>query len=469
MSDNAESAGRQPIPPNVRRRLQQMFEHGNRSLVKGDFSYATEMFTQCVVGDPANLVYINSFLGNLYKQYNNNKKGSTLASMKGMGIRGAMKKAGMQKNWPEVLKNGAEMLKLNPWDKNTLTEMATACEGLELDECQLRYLKAALEADLKDADVNRIAGRVLGRMGKYDDAIVCWHRVQQAKPEDEEARKAIGDLAVEKTIKSAGYEDAESSTEVMADKQSQAERQGSAGARLTPEQQLEKQIKKDPANTSLYLQLAELHLKGERFDQAEQVLTQALQVSGGEINVREQLEDAQVRRMRRNVDIARKKAGGEKEGEPADLYRKLKEELSNLELDINRARCERYPQNLQYKFDLGLKLQSAKKYQEAIKSFQEARNDTQRKGLVMLHLGECFQHIEQFKLAMSNYAQAVDLISDAQEDEKKTALYRAGVLCMGLKDLDKADHYLTELAAREYGYKDVADRLDKIRQLRDKG
>jgi tetratricopeptide (TPR) repeat protein len=138
-------------------------------------------------------------------------------------------------------------------------------------------------------------------------------------------------------------------------------------------------------------------------------------------------------------------------------------------LEVTRARCERYPQNLQYRFDLGVKLQAGKQFQEAIKAFQEARNDPQRKGLVMLHLGECFQHIEQFKLAMTNYEQAVEAIPDQQDDSKKLALYRAGVLSMGLKDLAKADHYLTELAGREYGYKDVAERLDKIRQLRDKG
>jgi tetratricopeptide (TPR) repeat protein len=311
-----------------------------------------------------------------------------------------------------------------------------------------------------------VAARALGKQGKFDDAIACWHRLQQAKPEDEEARRAIGDLAVEKTIKSAGYENAESSTEVMADKQGGAGQPGVS--KLTPEQQLEKQLKKDPSNTSLYLQLADIHLKAERFEQAEKTLEQALQVSGGEINIREQLEDAQIRRMRRNVEIARKKAGGEKEGEAVELYRKFKDELANLELEITRARCERYPQNLQYKFDLAVKLQAAKKYQDAIKVFQEARNDPQRKGQVLLHLGECFQHIEQFKLAMNNYAQAVDTIPDTQEDTKKTALYRAGVLCMGLKEYKKAEDYLTELAAREYGYKDVAERLDKLRSLGDK-
>jgi hypothetical protein len=68
-------------------------------------------------------------------------------------------------------------------------------------------------------------------------------------------------------------------------------------------------------------------------------------------------------------------------------------------------------------------------------------------------------------------------IADREEDAKKLALYRAGVLAMGLYEmekndlslLEKADRCFTDLAGREYGYKDVAERLDKIRQLRDKG
>ena len=468
MADQAPDAtGRQPIPPAKRRRLQQMFEHGNRSTGKGDFGYATEMFTQCVTGDPGNLLYVSNFLNNLKLQYNNNKKGHKLASIKGVGAKGSVKKASMQKDWNGVITSGVEMLKLNPWDTSTLVAMAAACQELEFDECQLAYLRMALEVDIKDPEINRLAGRALGRMGKFDEAVTCFNRVMQSKPEDDEARRAIGNLAVEKTIHTAGYEEAGSSTEVMADKQSQHERMG--GTRLSPEQQLEKQIAKDPANTSLYLQLAELHNRNERFDKAEEVLNAALEASGGEVNVRERLEDTQLRRQRIAVEVARKKAGDEKTAEAVELYKKMKAELNNLELQIYRNRCERYPTNLQFKYELGLRLQNAKMFNEAIKSYQEARNDPQKKGQVLLALGECFQHIEQYKLAMSNYEQAIEEISDREEDVKKLALYRAAVLAMGLKDFEKAEKYLTDLAGMEFGYKDVAERLDKIRHLRDKG
>ena len=54
-----------------------------------------------------------------------------------------------------------------------------------------------------------------------------------------------------------------------------------------------------------------------------------------------------------------------------------------------------------------------------------------------------------------------------QLDVQKLALYRAGVLATEFKDIDRAEKYLTRLASIDFGYRDVADRLDKLAQLRD--
>ena len=115
-SANSPPPGRQPISPEKRRRLQQMFEPGSRAAAQGNFDYAADLFIQCVLGDPGNKLYIQSLLGTLQKKYNNNKKGSKLAVISGAGQRGALKKAQMQKDSQGVLKAGLELLKLNPWD-----------------------------------------------------------------------------------------------------------------------------------------------------------------------------------------------------------------------------------------------------------------------------------------------------------------------------------------------------------------
>ena len=74
----------------------------------------------------------------------NNKKGSKMASISGMGGRASIKKSSMQKDWQSVIKSGIEVLKLNPWDVSTLQALATGCEELELFDAQLVFLRWAL-------------------------------------------------------------------------------------------------------------------------------------------------------------------------------------------------------------------------------------------------------------------------------------------------------------------------------------
>ena len=102
-------------------------------------------------------------------------------------------------------------------------------------------------------------------MGQFDQAIACFIRVEQAKPGDEEAQRAIADLAVERTISHGGYEEAESSHR----RQRATAQEDDDKVQLTPEQQLEKKIAKKPADVSLYVELADLHIRNERLAEAE--------------------------------------------------------------------------------------------------------------------------------------------------------------------------------------------------------
>ncbi|MBX3414111.1 MAG: tetratricopeptide repeat protein [Pirellulales bacterium] len=456
---------RKPMNPAVRRRLQLQFEQGSKVAAQGNFDYATDMFLACVKGDPGNSIYVQNYLGNLRRKYNNNKKGDKFAAVKMTGTKGALKKASMQKNYAAMIENGVELLQLNPWDTSTLKTLAEACEQLELDKAQLDYLNAALEVDISDAEINRLAGRAKARQGMFQDATVCFTRVLKSLPADIEAKKALADLAVLSTIERGRYETAESSQDVRVDAQD-AE---ATGPTVTPEKQFEKAIAKNPADTSNYLKLAEHYAGQNRLEEAEQTLARALEASGGEVNIRERLEDMQLRRLRENVGVAEKRFRSEKTEEAKTLYGKFRGELLQRELEIYAARAERYPTNLGFKYEVGTRLKKVGKPREAIPYLQDVQKDSRRKGEVLLLLGECFQSLKppQAKLAMNNYVAAVDTISDMDADLKKLALYRTGALALALKDLDRAESYLTTLAGMDFAYKDVSTLLDKIAELRD--
>jgi tetratricopeptide (TPR) repeat protein len=459
------SSGKEPMPPGKRRRLQQCFEQGTKVAAAGQFDYATDMYTQCVIGDPGNPIYVRSFLANLQKKYNNNKKGSAMAGLKTAGAKAALKKPIMQKDWVAVITGGLEVLKVNPWDTGTLAEIGNACEQLEFSDCQLEFLKVAFEADQNDVNVNRLYARALGRTGNFDQALECWQRVLKVKPTDEEAQRSRSNLMVEKTIHKGGYESAGSTKDVRASKFDDDDED----TRLTPEERFLRAIEKEPEVVANYVELNDLYQRDERYEKAEEVLTKALAASGGDVLIRERLEDVQLRRGRQSLEIAKKKATEERTEEAIELYKKIANDLNAKEIQVYSSRCDRYPTNIGFKFELATRMKRTKKFNEAIKLLQECRSDLKRKGFVYFNLAECFYQIKQYKLALANFEMAAKEIPEKDMDQRKEAMYLAGKLAAGLKDYETAEKHFSALAGLDFGYKDVSAWLDKLGQLREDG
>lgn len=472
-----------PLSPAARQRLQKVFEHAQRCAEKEDFNYATELFTQCVAEDPGNVIYLQHFFANLQKKYKDNKSGARFASLKISSPRSALTKAAAKGQWTEALQLGCAALALNPWDIPTLLAMAQVCRELGIDECQLYYLRRALDANPKDITTNRQAALTLQRMGQFDQAIACWHRVEQAKPHDEEALQAISRLSVEKTIHEGGYDSSvllQSGSPGTASKISVAQYSRDSKNKiptetddepdLPPEQRFQQAIASDPSDVQAYFKLADLYVQQQRYDDAEKVLEQALQASGGgDLAVRERLEEVLMRRSRQQQAIAEKNYEHDPTEENQQLANQLRARANQVELETYAAKSEREPHNLRLKFELALRLKRAGKAKEAIPLLQAARSDPQRKPQVLVELGECFQKIEQYKLALGSYEQAIETCEEPDSEIRRLALYRAGVLATGMREFDRAERHLTELAGLDFSYRDVADRLDKVNKLRHSG
>jgi tetratricopeptide (TPR) repeat protein len=472
-----------PLPAAKRQQLQIVFDRAQQCAVKGERDYASDLLTQCVVEDPGNLIYLQHFLANLAQKYGNNKTGARLAGLKIKSSRSALKKATEKGEWREAFEAAANALRINPWDAQTLIALADACEQIGCPETEIFILRWALDVDPKDPIVNRRAAQAFGRMGQFDNAIGCWRRVQQAKPLDEESSKAISQLSVEQTIQKGGYQqEMLDGTAKVADLESavrasmargrkeivEAAQQAAKPVDTSREQSLMDAIQASPADVSNYLELGRVFSASERYQDAERILTQALQgTGGGDLLVREVLEDAQLARVHQQVEIAKRRAEQDKTEEAIELAKRMSAQANLVEMEIYGARSARDPNNLMLLYELGLRSKRAGKFKEAIQAFQAARDDARHRAQVQLHLGESFQHIRQFKLALSSYEAAIEACDSMQLDTQKLALYRAGVLATEFKDLDRAEKYLTRLAAIDFGYRDVADRLDKLAELRD--
>ncbi len=470
-----QGSGRQPIPPAKRQRLQKVYTHAGQKAAQNDFDYATAQFTQCVLGDPDNAMYLRSFLNNLYKKYDNNKKGVALAGLKTRGSWAAMKKSQIQKDWPGVLKHGYEILKLNPWDSSALLSMSAAGEEMQLDEVPLIFVLTAFNSSPKDATVCRACAKALALRNEYEQAIICWHRVEVLKPKDEEAAKQISELQVEMTIDRGGYEDAESAVDVAANKQALGQQQVASAKTPTqsdsPIESLKREIRRSPSSVEPYIQLAEAYFREEAYDKAEEVLTRGYETSKGDPDIREKLEDAQLRNLRIKIRDAEKERAASKGDDVKSTaaqkkHHRLRRDFDLKSLQVWQNRVQRYPNDLTFKYNLGDFCKRTGKYKEAIQNFQQARNDPRWKGICLLKLGQCFYKIKQYRLAITQFESAIAEIPDRNADTKKEALYCAGLLALKLKDANMADKHLTTLAAMDFSYKDVSALLDKVAEIR---
>lgn len=466
------------ISPHLRRRLHEGFEHAGKLMKqdKYDFDYVHTMLGECVSRDPGNLVYIEAMFENLRRKYNNNKRGALL----NFGGKGAFKKAHAKKQWSEVLKLGPDVLKSNPWDTNTLRWLAEACAGLGYAESELRYLRFALERNPNDVEVNRHCAKSLTRQGHYDQAIACWHRVDEATRGNVEAQKMISELQIEKTQAGLGKSRAAGGTGSAGkaggtpDGDEAADAAG-AGVepvkprreiQLTPRQQLEQTVANSPTDVDAYLELTQLHVDEDHLGDALLLLQKGLSATGGDIRIQHRLEDIEILRKKQHLAIAEQRAAKAPSEESQQLVLDLHHDLNRFELDVFAARSARYPQDLEYKYQLGLRLKSVENYSEAVNCFMAAAELPERRAAAVLDLGECLQRQKQYSKALECYLRGLDRSEQAQQPElTKLALYRAGLLSAGLKDTPTAIELLTRLVELDPEYKDAAARLDKIRQM----
>lgn len=443
-----------------RKRIQQIFDHATIQFNQKNYDYATDLYVQCVAADPGNMTYVQAYLENLKKKYDNNKKGDGMAFFKIGGPRKAAKKALGTKDYVAAIENGAQALRFNPWDITTLTILWEASLGLGFTEVPLAYMKIALEGNPKDINVNKSLAEALKNLHRFNEAISCWRRIEQVRGSgDDESQRSITELIVAKNVYESGgrmNEDQRAKAVIMTDK-------SGAKVEMSQEEYLVKQIRERPKEAQRYIALADLYISNEDFKKAAAVLTDAVKQTGETENrdILDKLEDSTLRYLRQNlIDLERK------EGKANDKWKKLRHELNLKELEVWKGRCERYPNNLSFKYELGMRLKLNRQYKEAIMQFQVAQNEPRRKGLCCLELGLCFGKIGQYVMAITAFDEAIKNIPDRDAENKKRCYYEAGELAFASHNIDAAEKYLKSLAAMDFNYKNVAELLDKIEKMR---
>ncbi|MCC7424878.1 MAG: tetratricopeptide repeat protein [Planctomycetaceae bacterium] len=460
-----------------KRRIAAMcWKRGTEAMNSQNWDYSVEMFAQAALLVPDNVLYRQSLRGVEQKKYNNNKTGARFAGTKLVTIRGRIKKSQFSENWVDVDAAAEEGLKVNPWDPGMNAAMALACDKRGFSDCAVFGYTSALEGEPENKEWLRALGFVLEARGEYPKARACFERIYKLDPYDGEARSKMSQLDASHTIKKTGLQDAESTRDQATSNTSgraydeadgKLDKKRGAGAADGPGMSLEadllRAIKKAPADVGNYTKLAQHYMSEKKFEQALTKFREAVQVSG-DPNVRELMEDCELDILRQNVAKAKELATRNPEDENARRnVGALGAELINREIEILSARVERYPSNLNVKYELARRFMKVKKWANAIKLLQPASADVRLKSDVLLNLGKCFLQENKKPLALRNLENAIPTINQHDRPDIFCEVhYLTGYIYEDSGNRDKAEHHYTEVLQVDYDFRDARDRLERI-------
>jgi tetratricopeptide (TPR) repeat protein len=346
-------------------------------------------------------------------------------------------------------------------------EAAEAAEMLSYFPLAQWYLESIQsEVGPKDAEFYRHIGHVHELNEAWAKAIAAWETVKKIDPYDEDANRKINGLSASATIKRAKLEDQLEQAGKKPDAAAEdlaAKLESMKQEKLTPEERLQKEIKENPNQVWPYLELADIFRKRSQFETAEKILGQGIKVNAKDPMLMQAYEDVQMTRIRRGIDALTKRVSEA----PDDVTAKGKLDqlvklLQDYEIKSLRRRVALSPEDSSLHYQLGLALAKDGKHADAIGEFQIAKSSPTLKVQALHQAGLSFEADGRHKLAERTYQEALKSLDPSDTANFNALHYQLGRVNENLGNMEAAEEHYNEVAANDYTYLDVAQRLKNL-------
>jgi len=137
--------------------------------------------------------------------------------------------------------------------------------------------------------------------------------------------------------------------------------------------------------------------------------------------------------------------------------------LLKIELEHYKNCVTNYPTDLGMKNEYGKRLLQAKRYDDAIPLFQDARSDPKFRITALKNIGECFFYKKWFEDAIDQFQSSLDALTNQDSDEGKELLYLLGRANEADKKIDESLSFYRKVAQMDFNYRDVRKRINDIR------
>lgn len=444
----------------------ELFEKGNLALQRQNLDYAIAIFNEILQKEPAFYDCREALRATQLK-----KAGSSTSFFKKM--------LGAASHSPALAK-GQILLRSNPVEAIHLAEQILNSDPNNIAAHKL-LADAALEAGFpktavlsleiasknapKDKDIGLRLGEALMNAGQPARAESIYTELQRTYPRDSSIAQALKNVSASRTMSEGGYDSLAggrgSYRDILKDKAEaisleQQNRQVQTDDVVTQLiGEYEARLPNEPHSMKLLRNLAELYTQKKDFDRA---LEYYQRIMSGEGASDPSLQKAITETTLKKYDHALAQLDPAAP-DYAQASARIRADRDAYELSECQRRAERYPSDLQIRFELGLLYFRFGKWSEAIQEFQKAQNNPQRRSAALSHLGQCFARRGMNDLAARTFQNAIKekVVFD---DEKKELIYLLGCVLEKLGKAEDAIEQFKQIYEVDIGYKDVAAKID---------
>lgn len=347
----------------------------------------------------------------------------------------------------------------SPQDASVRTSLAEALMELGHIDAALEEARIATETDPANGEANKLAASLMLKKGLVAEAKQALMRALKAKPEDRDAQKLLRDLDATATMQK-GFETASSYRDVIKDKD-QAEQLEKQTHLVKTEADIQAVMAKmleahraNPQDAKIIKNIADLHFEQRKdYLAAKEWYKKAIAINSFDSVLKDKVEDCEIRQMESQLKQA-KERNDPNAGQLA--AQKLAFEIRAFERRVADRPTETPP-----RFELGKRLYQAKNIDGAIREFQFSVKDPKHRVDSAIYLGNCFQAKKLYDLAETQYKNAEE--GALGDDKLKYIWYNWALCCEQSGKRDRAVELLMRIVEKDYGYRDAAQRLEKLK------
>jgi tetratricopeptide (TPR) repeat protein len=403
----------------------------------------------------------------------NKASGSKKSMLSGASF-SSMKVAGMiKKDAPGAIVEIEKLLENEPYSQQVNLMLRDAAMAASMTETATFALETIVQGAPKDTKMLHELAKHYVAIDDPDKAVDVYTKIVEINPTDLLAIKAGKDAAARASMKRGGWDkEGTDYRDLMRDKETAVSlEQQNRVVRSTEmiDQQLAElgeKYQQDPQHVDTARKIAELYEQKEDLANAVQWFTYAAGLTNNtDSSLVRKATDLRVKQYDASIVqfeayLASADPNSHEAAQAREQLDTIKRDRALMELQDARARVDRNPTDLMFRFELGEILVRLGEYKDAIPELQKARQNPNVRLRAMNLLGTCFVERNMLDLAAKTLEDAASELL-AMDSIKKDIVYNLGVLYEKMGDKEKSVNAMKQIYEVDYGYKDVAKRVEE--------